>query len=113
MNSNKFSKKKPNCYVERTLEVIGAKWTVLVIRELLGGKKRFGELQRELDGISPRTLSLRLSVLEEEGIIIKKIFPVVPLHVEYRLTKRGLSLAGILKQMHKWGETHRIIKKQG
>jgi len=85
------------------LTVIGKKWVVLIIRDLLTGKKRFGELMNSLHGISPRTLSARLSELEEYGIVKKKIFPVVPLKVEYSLAKKGRELKVILDQMAKWG----------
>lgn len=90
------------CPVEKTLTVIGKKYAPLIVRDLLTGKKRFGELLSSLSGISPRTLSARLVELEHDGVIRKKIFPVVPLHVEYSLTKRGEQLHGILEQMRKW-----------
>ena len=95
--------KNAHCPVEITLSIIGKKWAVLIIRDLLGGKKRFGELLSSLSGISPRTLSARLDELKESGVITKKIFPEIPLHVEYQLTKRGRSLHSILEQMSKWG----------
>ncbi|MEI8096697.1 MAG: helix-turn-helix domain-containing protein [Candidatus Moraniibacteriota bacterium] len=95
--------KHAHCPVEITLGIIGKKWAVLIIRDLLGGKKRFGELLSSLSGISPRTLSARLNELKESGVITKKIFPEIPLHVEYQLTKRGRSLHSILEQMSKWG----------
>ncbi len=94
------------CPVERTLGVIGNKWTMLIIRDLLKGTKRFGELQKSLHGISPRTLSLRMSQLENDGIVRKKIYPVVPPKTEYSLTKKGQTLASILGQMIEWGEEY-------
>ena len=103
---NKHKKKAKTCPVEITLEIIGKKWTVLIIRDLLDGKKRFGELLRSLSGISPRTLSARLSELEIHKVIKKKIFPVVPLKVEYSLDKRGYELKPILEQMKNWGSKH-------
>ncbi|MDP3956927.1 MAG: helix-turn-helix domain-containing protein [bacterium] len=96
-------KNQPSCPVEKTLAIIGKKWAVLIIRDLLHGKKRFGELLVSLSGISPRTLSARLDELERSGVIKKKVFREIPLHVEYRLTKRGESLHAILDQMSKWG----------
>lgn len=90
--------------VATTMKTIGSKWTVLVLHQLFHGTKRFGELQRSLDGISPKTLSLRLHQLEKNGIIKKKIYPEIPLHVEYSLTERGHSLGAIIRQMYKWGE---------
>ncbi len=91
--------------VWNTMRIIGSKWTVLLLRELCEGEKRFGELQRALDGISPKTLSLRLRQLEKEGIVKKKVFPEVPLHVEYSLTPKGQSLRDIITKMRDWGKT--------
>jgi DNA-binding HxlR family transcriptional regulator len=91
--------------VMKTIKIIGSKWTVLILRELCEGTKRFGELQRSLTGISPKTLSLRLQELEKHGIIKKKVFKEIPLHVEYSLTPRGESLRAIIDQMRAWGET--------
>ena len=100
---SKLKEKHPSCPVEKTLDIIGKKWAPLIIRDLLTGKKRFGQLLTSLSGISPRTLSARLDELEEDGIVKKKIFPVIPLHVEYTLTSRGEELHTILDQMSKWG----------
>ena len=93
------------CPVERTLKIIGSKWTILIIRDLLGGKKRFGELRKSLSGVSPKTLSERLKTLEKKGIVTRKIYPEVPPRVEYSLTKRGKSLSSIIMDMNKWGKT--------
>jgi DNA-binding HxlR family transcriptional regulator len=101
MSKNK--EKHVNCPVEKALSVIGKKYAVLIVRDLLTGKKRFGELLSSLEGISPRTLSMRLDELEEDKVIKKKIFPVIPLHVEYSLTHRGVELHSILEQMSEWG----------
>ena len=90
------------------MKIIGSKWTVFILRDLFNGKKRFGELQRSLTGISPKTLSLRLQELEKEKIIRKKIFAEIPLHVEYSLTQKGESLNEIICEMRKWGETHQV-----
>ena len=91
------------CPVERTLSIIGKKYAVLIIRDLLSGPKRFGELLSSLDGISPRTLSARLSELENDKILKKKIYPVLPPHTEYTLTKSGHELNTIINQMANWG----------
>lgn len=93
-----------SCGVAATISIIGKKWTLLVLRDLLTGTKRFGQLQRSLQGISPRTLSQRLDELEEEGIIKRKIFQEIPLHVEYSLTRKGESLQAIIQSMREWGE---------
>jgi len=99
-----------DCGVTNTLKVIGSKWTVLILRDLIEGKKRFGELQRSLTGISPKTLSLRLRELEREKIIKKKIFAEIPLHVEYSLTEKGNSLNEIICAMRNWGEYNKLAK---
>ena len=90
--------------IGNTLKIIGSKWTVLILRELCDGTKRFGELQKALAGISPRTLSMRLDQLECDGIIKKKVYPVVPLKVEYSMTERGQSLRELIGKMRDWGE---------
>lgn len=95
-----------NCGVTNTLKIIGSKWTMLIIYTLCSGTKRFGELERELLGISPKTLSLRLHELEKSGIIKKKIFAEVPLHVEYSLTKKGESLKELFTQMDNWSKKY-------
>lgn len=97
---------KDNCGVAKTLKIIGSKWTMMILHNLFENKKRFGELQRELASISPKTLSSRLQELEKDGIVKRKIFNEVPLHVEYSLTEKGQSLSSIFAQMAKWGEQH-------
>lgn len=99
----KYSKKVIHSPIENTLQVIGSKWTVLIIRELVGGIRRFGELEKSLTGISPRTLSLRLGSLEKFGIVERKVYPEVPPRVEYKLSPLGKSLEPVLKTMHNWG----------
>ena len=94
------------CPVERTLSVINGKWTLLILRDLLDGTKRFGELRRSLEGISPRTLSQRLRELEGQGIVSRVVYAEVPPRVEYSLTEKGNSLGDILEQMKVWGVTH-------
>jgi DNA-binding HxlR family transcriptional regulator len=94
------------CPIERTLAVIGKKWTVLIVRDLLQGTKRFNELLYSLEGISPKTLSERLKELEESGVIDREVYPEIPPRVEYSLTDKGRSLNGILEAMMAWGATH-------
>ncbi len=103
---SKYANKKTSCPVETTLNVIGKKWTVLIIRDLLKSTMRFGELLKSLHGISPRTLSARLSELEEYGVLKKKVYPVIPLKVEYSLDKKGYELRLILDQMSVWGSNY-------
>ena len=90
----------PGC---RTAEIVCGKWTLLVIRDLADGRSRFCELERSLAGISPRTLSLRLRALEEEGIVKRQTFPEVPPRVEYVLTSKGRALAPIIEDMRAYG----------
>jgi DNA-binding HxlR family transcriptional regulator len=92
-----------NCAVAKTLKIIGSKWTMMILHNMFEGKKRFGELQRSMEGISPKTLSQRLQELEQDGIITKKVFAEVPLHVEYNLTEKGISLKKIFKDLAEWG----------
>lgn len=100
----KYQKEKDTCGISKTLKVIGSKWTMYILHKLFEGEKRFGQLQRALAGISPKTLSLRLDELEKEGIVHKKVFAEVPLHVEYTLTPKGKSLQEIFDKMSQWGE---------
>ncbi len=92
-----------DCPVCRTAEVVCGKWTMLIIRDLAEGRSRFCELERSLEGISPRTLSLRLRALEEEGILQRQTFPEVPPRVEYGLTQKGIALVPIVEAMRSYG----------
>ena len=87
------------CPVCRTAEIVCGKWTLLVIRDLAEGRSRFCELERSLQGISPRTLSLRLRALEEEGVVERQTFPEVPPRVEYALTDKGRALVPLIEDM--------------
>jgi DNA-binding HxlR family transcriptional regulator len=92
------------CPVCRTASVVCGKWTLLVIRDLAEGPSRFCELERSLEGISPRTLSLRLRALEEEGIVARHTFPEVPPRVEYALTEKGEALVPLIEDMRTYGK---------
>ena len=92
-----------DCPVCRTADVVCGKWTLLVIRDIAEGRARFCELERSLAGISPRTLSLRLRALEEEGIVARQTFPEVPPRVEYALTEKGRALAPLIDSMRVYG----------
>ena len=92
-----------SCPVCRTAEIVCGKWTLLVIRDLAEGRSRFCELERSLHGISPRTLSLRLRALEEEGIVERQTFPEVPPRVEYALTEKGRALVPLIEDMRVYG----------
>jgi DNA-binding HxlR family transcriptional regulator len=91
------------CPVCRTSEIISGKWTLLVIRDLADGSRRFCELERSLEGISPRTLSLRLRALEEQGIVKRHTYPEVPPRVEYALTEKGEALVPLIEDMRSYG----------
>ncbi len=101
----KYTKKVIHSPIENTLQVIGSKWAVLIIRELMEGTRRFSELEKSLTGISPRTLSLRLASMEESGIVLRKVYPEVPPRVEYTLSPLGRTLEPVLKTMNNWGTT--------
>jgi DNA-binding HxlR family transcriptional regulator len=92
-----------SCPVSACAEVLGGKWTILLVRDLADGRSRFCELERSLEGISPRTLSLRLRALEEQGIVERRTFPEVPPRVEYSLTEKGLALVPIIEGMREYG----------
>ena len=91
------------CPVCATADIVCGKWTLLVIRDLAEGRSRFCELERSLEGISPRTLSLRLRALEEEGIVERHTYPEVPPRVEYSLTEKGQALIPIIEAMRAYG----------
>jgi DNA-binding HxlR family transcriptional regulator len=98
-----MSSPNDTCPVCLTAEVVCGKWTLLIIRDLAEGRSRFCELERSLRGISPRTLSLRLRALEEEGIVERQTFPEVPPRVEYALTEKGRALVPIIEGMRAYG----------
>lgn len=89
--------------IAHAMEIIGNKWTALILRDLTSGPKRFGELEKSLRGISPRTLSQRLDDLEEQSIITRTTYAEMPPRCEYALTAKGEALIPILKQMAVWG----------
>ena len=92
-----------SCPVCRTAEIVCGKWTLLVIRDLAEGRSRFCELERSLQGISPRTQSLRLRALEEEGVVKRETYPEVPPRVEYALTEKGRALVPLIEDMRTYG----------
>lgn len=105
MNQNNHVPKLPvhiECNIEKTLDVIGGKWAFLVLRELFGGTKRFGELQRSIPAVSPRALTSTLRHMEQKGVIEREVFPTVPVTVEYTLTPKGQDLHQIIKEMKLW-----------
>ncbi len=91
------------CPVRRTARILDGKWTTLIVRDLLGGKKRYSELQRSLHGISPRLLAARLRLLEQNRMVTRTIFPTVPPTTEYELTGLGRGLGGVIEAMARFG----------
>lgn len=109
LQTNKIEK-HPGCVAE-ALSVMGDKWTALIIMQLSNGPSRFSVMEHALPGISPRTLSQRLDVLEDKQIIQKESFAEVPPRVEYKLTEKGRDLIPILKSMAKWGDKYSTQKR--
>ena len=103
-STSSISLDNTTCPVARTAEIISGKWTLLIIRDLASGVKRFNQLERSLHGISPKTLSERLRSLEEEGIIFRRTFAEVPPRVEYSLTEKGRDLVDLIESMRNYGE---------
>lgn len=97
-----------SCPVTRAVEVLDGRWTILVVRDLLGGTRRFGELRDSLVGISPKTLTDRLRSLEARGLVERTMYPEIPPRVEYSLTAAGRSLEPVLAALADWGRTHDV-----
>ena len=100
-------KELPTCPVETTLMLIGDKWKVLILRDLLPGKKRFGELKKSIGSVSQKVLTAQLRDMESNGLVTRTVYPEVPPRVEYALTELGQSLKPILDAMWNWGEEHK------
>ncbi|WP_455528535.1 winged helix-turn-helix transcriptional regulator [Huintestinicola sp.] len=101
----------PPCPVETTLMLIGDKWKVLILlRDLMGGTKRFGELKKSVSGISQKVLTANLRDMEENGLVSREVFPEVPPKVEYTLTELGLSMKPILDSMAEWGTEYKKMR---
>ncbi|MDY3072058.1 MAG: helix-turn-helix domain-containing protein [Eubacteriales bacterium] len=97
----------PACPVETTLMLIGDKWKVLILRDLMGGTKRFGELKKSIGTVSQKVLTAQLRDMEEKGLLSRKVYAEVPPRVEYTLTETGYSLKPVLDAMSAWGEGYR------
>lgn len=94
----------PACPVETTLALIGDKWKVIILRELLDGTRRFGELQRGVGHVSQKVLTSQLRAMEADGLVRREVFAEVPPRVEYSLTPLGESLAPVIDALRTWGE---------
>lgn len=97
----------PACPVEVTLKLMGDKWKILIIRDLLTGTKRFGELKKSIGSITQKVLTSNLRAMEENGVVTRKVYAEVPPRVEYTLTETGYSLKPILDSMAMWGDNYR------
>ena len=106
MDAIKTKKELPACPVETTLMLIGDKWKVLILRDLMPGKKRFGELKKSVGNVSQKVLTVQLRAMEENGLVNRKVYAEVPPRVEYSLTELGKSLKPILDSMWAWGEAY-------
>ena len=102
-----MKKEMPACPVETTLMLISDRWKVLIIRDLLDGTKRFGELKRSVGNISQKVLTANLRAMEESGLLTRKVYPEVPPRVEYTLTETGYSLKPILDAMKEGGTNYK------
>ena len=89
---------------ENAFELLGKKWTGLIIRTLLSGKKRFSEIAEAIPNISARMLTERFKELEKEGIITRKVYPETPVRIEYELTQKGIELQAVMDEIQKWAE---------
>lgn len=104
----------PACPVETTLTLIGDKWKVLILRDLMAGTKRFGELRRSIGNVTQKVLTAQLRAMEESGLLTRKVYAEVPPRVEYTLTALGYSLKPVLDSMQDWGtqyQKQRIAEK--
>lgn len=97
----------PACPVETTLTLIGDKWKVLILRDLMPGTKRFGKLKKSVGNVSQKVLTAQLRAMEESGLVNRKVYAEVPPRVEYSLTELGKSLKPILDSMWAWGEAYK------
>jgi DNA-binding HxlR family transcriptional regulator len=93
----------PDCPIERSVRVLDGKWTLLILRELFIGTRRFGELRDALPGVSPKTLAERLRTMEKQGIVHREVFPQIPPRVEYTLTPLGETLSPVIDALRDWG----------
>lgn len=98
-----MGKELPECPVATTIAIIGSKWKLLILRDVMSGPKRFGELRKSLHGISQKVLADNLRAMEADGILTRTVFPVVPPRVEYALSDLGESLRPIIKHLEEWG----------
>lgn len=111
MTAQTAKKELPACPVETTLTLIGDKWKVLILRDLMPGTKRFGELKKSIGSVSQKVLTAQLRDMENNGLLTRTVYPEVPPRVEYSLTELGRSLRPILDAMWNWGEEFKSQKQ--
>lgn len=111
MSELNTAKELPACPVETTLMLIGNKWRVLILRDLMPGTKRFGELKKSIGSVSQKVLTAQLRDMENNGLVNRKVYAEVPPRVEYSLTDLGRSLEPILDAMRNWGEDYKTALK--
>ena len=111
MTGSDSPKRLPDCPVETTLTLIGDKWKVLILRDLMGGTKRFGELKKSIGGVTQKVLTAQLRQMEECGLLDRKVYAEVPPRVEYTLTELGYSLKPVLDAMSDWGSAYKDKNK--
>ena len=111
MTAQTAIKELPACPVETTLTLIGDKWKVLILRDLMPGTKRFGELKKSIGSVSQKVLTAQLRDMENNGLLTRTVYPEVPPRVEYSLTELGRSLKPILDAMWNWGEEFKSQKQ--
>ncbi len=104
-------KELPKCPVETTLKLLSNKWKILIIRDLLNGTRRFGELKKSLGSITQKVLTTNLRDMEETGLVIRKVYNQIPPKVEYTLTDIGYSLGNVLDSMADWGSGYKEYLK--
>ena len=109
LSEQKPVKELPACPVETTLTLIGDKWKVLILRDLMPGTKRFGELKKSVGNVSQKVLTAQLRAMEESGLLTRTVYAEVPPRVEYTLTEIGQSLKPILDAMRIWGEGYKSL----
>lgn len=108
-----MTKTLPACPVEVTLRLMGDKWKILILRDLMNGTKRFGELKKSLCDITQKVLTSNLRAMEESGLLTRKVYAEVPPRVEYTLTETGRSLKPVLDAMVAWGSDYKCQKEEG
>lgn len=108
-----MDKTLPACPVETTLSLISDRWKVLIIRDLLEGTKRFGELRKSVGDVSQKVLTANLRSMEQDGLLTRRVYAEVPPRVEYTLTETGMSLRPVLDAMQSWGEAYKKSAAKG